>query len=157
MQKITTYLWFNDQAEEAIDLYVSLFPDSRILDISRLEPDGPGGPTKVVTINFELMGQEFIALNGGPQFQFTPAISLLVRCKDQVEVDHYWDRLLEGGGEEDACGWLRDRFGLSWQIIPDALWSCLNHPAPAKAQRAMQAMLQMKKIDVAALEAAVAD
>lgn len=148
MQKIVTFLWFDDQAEEAITHYVSIFPDSKVLSLSRGE-DG-----KVLTGSFELAGQEFTALNGGPQFKFTEAISLFVKVADQAELDRVWGRLLEGGGEESMCGWLKDRYGLSWQVIPDALGEMFADPDREKAGRAMQAMLKMRKIDIAAMRRA---
>ena len=156
MQRITTFLWFDDQAEDAAEFYVSLFPDSRVTEVSRYPAGAPGEQGKAMTVNFELEGQEFIALNGGPEFKFTEATSLFVHCETQAEVDRLWGKLTEGG-EESRCGWLKDRYGLSWQIIPDALGSYLGHPDPAKAQRAMQAMLQMQKIDLAKLREAVGE
>ena len=150
-QKITTFLWFDTQAEEAASFYVSLFEDSEITGITRY-PEGSPGPTgQAMAVTFELAGQEFTALNGGPQFPFTEAISLSVRCRDQGEVDRYWSQLTEGG-EEGRCGWLKDRFGLSWQINPDRLGELLSDPDPARAQAAMQAMLQMQKIEIETLE-----
>ncbi len=148
MQKLVTFLWYDDNAEEAMNLYTSLFKDSRILSESR----GPDG--KLFLGNFELNGQEFMALNAGPEFKFTEAISIFVRCEDQAEVDYYWDRLIADGGEESQCGWLKDRFGLSWQIIPNALMELMGDPDPEKAERVRQAMFTMQKIDVAKLEAA---
>jgi predicted 3-demethylubiquinone-9 3-methyltransferase (glyoxalase superfamily) len=149
MQKIVTYLWFNDQAEEAMNFYVSLFPNSHIVNISR----GPDG--KVFAGTFVVLaGQEFYALNGGPRFPFTEAISLFVNCANQDEVDDLWDKLTADGGEESMCGWLKDKFGLSWQIIPQQLGQLMGDPDPARAGRVMQAMLQMRKIDVAALQRA---
>jgi predicted 3-demethylubiquinone-9 3-methyltransferase (glyoxalase superfamily) len=145
MQKIVTYLWFDNQAEEAANYYTSLFPDSKIAS----SMPGPDGNPMVV--NFQLAGQEFIALNGGPQFKFTEAISLLVNCQDQAEVDRLWNKLVGDGGEESQCGWLKDKYGLSWQIIPTALGEMLGDPDREKAGRAMQAMLQMRKIDVATM------
>jgi predicted 3-demethylubiquinone-9 3-methyltransferase (glyoxalase superfamily) len=147
-QKIKTYLWYDTQAEEAARLYTSLFKNSKILNVT----PGPGGAAMVVT--FELDGQEFIALNGGPQYRFTEAVSLLVSCEDQTEVDELWTRLTADGGEESMCGWLKDKFGLSWQIIPNALGTLIGDPDPEKARRAIEAMLQMRKIDIAALERA---
>lgn len=147
-QKITTYLWFNDQAEEAVRFYCTLFPNSKVTQTM----PGPGGKPMVVA--FQLAGQMFTALNGGPQFRFTEAISLLVSCESQAEVDRLWNALTADGGQESQCGWLKDRWGLSWQIIPTALMKGLGDPNPAAAQRVMQAMLQMRKIDVAALERA---
>ena len=144
MQKIVTYLWFDNQAEEAMNYYISLFPDSKVLS----KMPGPDG--NVMVGNFQLAGQEFIALNGGPQFKFTEAISLFVDCADQDEVDDLWERLTDGG-EESQCGWLKDRYGVSWQIIPAALGELMNDPDPAKAGRVMQAMLGMGKINVQGL------
>ncbi len=153
MQKITPYLWFDNQAEEAMNFYVSLFKDSKILNVSRYEVDTPEAPGPVVTVTFQLAGQEFMALNGGPYFKFNEAISLFVNCETQEEVDELWEKFLEGG-EEQQCGWLKDRYGLSWQIIPSALGEMLGDPDPKKAQNVMQAMLQMRKIDIAALRRA---
>lgn len=152
MQKITTFLWFNDNAEEAINFYTSVFKDGKIKRVSRYGDAGPGPKGSVMSATFELAGQEFMALNGGPHFSFTPAISLYVKCKDQREVDYYWDRLSTGANEQ--CGWLQDKFGLSWQIIPDALGELLGDADRARADRAMKAMLKMKKIDVAELRRA---
>ncbi|MET0801540.1 MAG: VOC family protein [Actinomycetota bacterium] len=150
-QRITPFLWFDDQAEEAAEFYVSLFEDSEITEMTRY-PEGSPGPTgQVMTVNFKLAGQEYTALNGGPHFPFTEAFSLSVSCKDQDEVDRYWAQLTEGG-EEGQCGWLKDRFGLSWQINPDRLGELLSDPDPARAQAAMQAMLQMQKIEIKTLE-----
>jgi predicted 3-demethylubiquinone-9 3-methyltransferase (glyoxalase superfamily) len=153
-QKIKTFLWYDSQAEQAAELYTSLFKNSRILNVARFGEGGPGPAGSAMTVNFELDGQEFIALNGGPMFQFTEAVSLLVGCENQKEVDDLWNKLTADGGEESMCGWLKDRFGLSWQIIPTALWGLMGDPDPAKAARVTQAMLQMKKIDIAALERA---
>jgi predicted 3-demethylubiquinone-9 3-methyltransferase (glyoxalase superfamily) len=147
MQKITTFLWFNGKAEEAADFYVSVFKNSKVLSTM-----GPKGQAMGVT--FRLEGQEFMALNGGPQFSFTPAISLFVSCGTQAEVDELWRKLTAGGGSEEQCGWLRDKYGLSWQIIPTILGRLLGDKDREKANRAMQAMLQMKKIDIAKLEQA---
>ena len=147
MQKISPFLWFDDRIEEAVNLYVSLFPNSKVLDVSR-------NGESVFSMTFQLEGLEFLALNGGPQFKFTEAISLFVRCETQEEVDRYWAALTANGGEESRCGWLKDPFGLSWQIIPNALGECLGDPDPEKAQRAMQAMLGMARIDIAALQRA---
>lgn len=148
MKKITPFLWFDDQAEDAMNFYVSIFKNSRVLSVS----PGPNG--KAFTVSFELDGQEFTALNAGPQFKFTEAVSFFVNCKDQQEVDELWEKLRADGGEESQCGWLKDKYGLSWQIIPTALGEYLGGPDPVKAQRAMQAMLQMKKIDIAGLSRA---
>ena len=149
MQKITTFLWFDGQAEEAAAFYTSLFAGSRILEVQR---QGEAGPAMMVT--FELAGQRFMALNGGPEFTFNPAISLFVDCESQEEVDELWSALTADGGEESQCGWLKDRWGLSWQIIPRRLPALLSQPDPVKAQQVMKAMLGMRKIDVKALEEA---
>lgn len=147
MPTLTPFLWFDDNAEEAIAFYASIFPDAKVGDVSRQNG-------RFFLGSFELAGQKFIALNGGPQFKFTEAFSLYVDCKDQAEVDHYWDRLLAGGGTPQQCGWLKDRFGMFWQIIPEALPRLMSDPDPKKAERVMKAMLQMVKIDIATLEAA---
>jgi predicted 3-demethylubiquinone-9 3-methyltransferase (glyoxalase superfamily) len=146
MQKITPYLWFDGQAEEAAAYYTSIFKNARIVDVNRM---GEGGPA--VTVTFEIDGQQFVALNGGPQFAFTEALSLFVSCRDQAEVDDLWDRLTEGG-EEGQCGWLKDRYGVSWQIIPDALSELMGDSDPEKAGRVVQAMLGMGKIEVKGLQ-----
>jgi predicted 3-demethylubiquinone-9 3-methyltransferase (glyoxalase superfamily) len=153
MQKITTYLWFDDQALEAAEFYTSVFKNSKIVDVSHYGEGAPRPAGTVLTVTFELDGQRFIALNGGPHFTFTEAISLFIDCEDQNEVDYFWDTLVEGG-EPSQCGWLKDRYGLSWQVVPKRLLELLSDPDPDKAQRAMQAMLTMQKIDVPALEAA---
>jgi predicted 3-demethylubiquinone-9 3-methyltransferase (glyoxalase superfamily) len=154
VRKITPFLWFDDQIEEAVDFYVSTFADSRVLNIAR-DPVGVGGPKgRVFTASFELAGQEFMALNGGPQFKFTEAISFFVDCETQEQVDALWERLTSDGGEESQCGWLKDKFGLSWQIVPRQLGEMLQDKDPAKAKRVMEAMLQMKKIDIAGLKRA---
>jgi predicted 3-demethylubiquinone-9 3-methyltransferase (glyoxalase superfamily) len=153
MQKITTYLWFDHQAEEAATFYTSLFPGSRIVSVQRYGEAGAGEAQKVMMVEFELAGQRFLALNGGPQFTFTEAISLYVNCESQEEVDELWAKLTEGG-EESQCGWLKDRWGLSWQIVPKQLHELLQHPDPATAQQVTKAMLGMQKIDVDALGAA---
>lgn len=148
MQKITPFLWFDNNAEEAMNYYTSVFKDAKIGNISRY-PDG-----RVLTADFELFGQKFIALNGGPMFHFTEAVSFFVNCDTQDEVDEYWNKLTADGGQESQCGWLKDKFGLSWQIIPSALGKYLQSPDRAKAGKAMQAMMKMKKIIIADLEAA---
>lgn len=161
MQKITPFLWFDDQAEEAAEFYVSVFSTrpgadagaSKVLNVSRYGEAGPGPAGAVMTVQFRLEGQEFTALNGGPQFPFTEAISLVVSCESQEEVDVLWAKLTDGG-EEGQCGWLKDRYGLSWQIVPTRLMELASDPDPAKVQSVMKAMLQMRKIDVAALERA---
>ncbi|MER8186935.1 VOC family protein [Kitasatospora sp. NPDC094015] len=155
-QKITTFLWYDHQAEEAARFYTSLFADSRITEVQRYGEGGPGEPGSVMTVAFDLAGLGYVALNGGPLFPFTEAISLQVNCEDQAEVDRLWSALTEGG-EESACGWLKDRYGLSWQITPRRLVELLGDPDRAGAQRAMQAMMQMRKIDIQALEDAYAD
>lgn len=149
MSKITPFLWFDNQAEEAAHLYASIFENVKIEPVARY---GEGGT--VMTIDFEIEGQRFTALNGGPHFKFNEAFSIMVDCTTQEEVDYYWSKLIADGGEESQCGWLKDKFGLSWQIIPRALKECLGSPDPKKAQAAMHAMLQMKKIDIAALQKA---
>lgn len=148
MQKITPFLWFNDNAEEAVNFYVSVFKNAEVKSIHRM---GPGG--SVMSVSFELEGQNFHALNGGPLFSFTPAISMFVNCYSQEEVDELWEKLSEGG-RKDRCGWLQDKYGLSWQIIPTVLGELLHGQDPAKAQRVMQAMLKMDKIDIRALQEA---
>jgi len=153
MQKITPFLWFDNQAEEAAKFYASIFPNSKILNTARYGEAGPGPKGSVMTVEFELDGQRMIALNGGPHFKFTEAISLSVDCKDQKEVDHYWSRLLQGG-QESMCGWLKDKYGLSWQVNPTILGQLLAGHDAKKARRVMEAMLKMKKIDIAALKAA---
>jgi len=153
MQKIVTFLWFDHQAEEAANFYTSLFNDSKVTSVARYGKGGPGTEGSVMTVNFRLEGQEFIALNGGPHFKFTEAISLFVNCETQEEVDRLWARLTEGG-EEGPCGWLKDKYGLSWQIVPTALMELMRDPDPEKAARVTQAMLRMKKIDTDALRRA---
>jgi predicted 3-demethylubiquinone-9 3-methyltransferase (glyoxalase superfamily) len=150
MQKITTFLWFDDQAEEAANHYTSIFKNSRIVQVQRYGQPGPGEPGKVMIVAFELEGQRFIALNGGPAHRFTEAISLYVDCASQEEVDDLWARLSDGG-EEGPCGWLKDRYGLSWQIVPRTLTELLSDPDPVKSDRVMQAMLNMGKIDIKGL------
>jgi predicted 3-demethylubiquinone-9 3-methyltransferase (glyoxalase superfamily) len=154
MQKIVPNLWFDTEAEEAAHFYTSIFKDSEILDVSHFGEAGPRPAGMVLTVSFRLQGQEFTALNGGPDFKFNEAISLLVNCESQAEVDDYWEKLIEGGGEASQCGWLKDKYGVSWQVIPTALGKLLQEEDSDKANRVMQAMLQMKKIDIAALEAA---
>jgi len=147
MQKITPFLWFDDQAEEAVNLYISIFKNSKILDISRYGDAGPKPKGTVMTISFELEGQEFMALNGGPEFHFTEAISLFVNCETQAEVDELWEKLSESG-EKGPCGWLKDKYGLSWQIVPVILGKLISDPDLLRSQRVVQAMLQMSKIDI---------
>jgi len=153
MQKITTFLWFDTQAEEAANFYVSLFKNSKILSVSRYGEAGPGPKGSVMSCTFQLEGQEFMALNGGPHFKFTPAISLFVKCTSQAEVDELWEKL-SAGGKKDHCGWLTDKFGLSWQIIPVQLGEMLGDRDREKAGRVMQAVLKMDKIDIGGLERA---
>lgn len=151
MKKITPFLWFEDRLEEAFDFYVSVFPDAEIRNVMRQGPDGP-----VFSASFRLFDQDFMGLNGGPAHAFSDAVSFFVSCKDQEEVDYYWEKLTADGGKELQCGWLRDKFGLAWQIIPEALTETLQGADPEGAQRAMQAMLEMKKIVVADLRKAYA-
>jgi predicted 3-demethylubiquinone-9 3-methyltransferase (glyoxalase superfamily) len=153
MPKITPFLWFDGKAEEAMNFYVSLFKNSKVVSVSRYGEAGPGPKGTVMSATFELAGQRFIALNGGPQFTFSPAISFLINCETQEEVDDLWEKLSEGGKKE-RCGWLKDRYGLSWQVIPSALGQMLQDKDPAKSRRVMQAMLQMDKIDIKRLKQA---
>jgi predicted 3-demethylubiquinone-9 3-methyltransferase (glyoxalase superfamily) len=154
MQKISPFLWFDSQAEEAANFYVSVFENSRIINVSRYAEGGPAPAGSAMSVTFELEGLEFQALNAGPQFTFTEAISFFVQAETQDEIDRLWDVLTRDGGEPSRCGWLKDRFGLSWQIIPPILGQLLSDPDPARAGRAMQAMMAMGKIDIAGLEAA---
>jgi predicted 3-demethylubiquinone-9 3-methyltransferase (glyoxalase superfamily) len=156
MQKIVTFLWFDNQAEEAANYYVSIFNNSKLGKISRYGDAGPGPKGSAMGVSFQLEGQEFYALNGGPHFKFTPAISLFVNCETQEEVDDLWAKL-SAGGRTDRCGWLQDKFGLSWQIIPKVLGELLGHKDPQIAQRSMKAMLQMTKIDIKKLQQAAAE
>ena len=153
MQRIVPFLWFDTNAEEAANFYVSIFKGSKIVSTSRYGETGPGPKGSVMVVTFELDGQELMALNGGPQFKFTEALSLLVNCKNQDEVDHYWETL-SAGGQEGPCGWLKDKFGLSWQVFPTVLGELLADKDPQKRERVMKAMLQMKKIDIAGLKRA---
>jgi len=155
MQKITPFLWFDTEGEEAARFYTSVFPNSRILDVARYGKAGPRPEGMVMTVSFELDGQQFVALNGGPEFTFNEAVSFQVNCATQHEVDEYWSKL-SAGGEEGPCGWLKDRFGVSWQIVPTRLEELLADPDPEKSERAMRAMLGMKKLDIPALEQAAA-
>lgn len=148
MHTITPFLWFDDQAEEAMRFYVSIFKNSKVLDVT----PGPNG--KAMSVRFELDGQRMIGLNAGPEFRFNEAISFFVDCTDQAEVDELWAKLAADGGEESRCGWVKDKFGLWWQVIPAALGAALSDPDPAKAKRSLDAMLTMTKIDIAAIEAA---
>ena len=152
-QKITPFLWFDGKAEEAADFYVSIFPGSKILSATRYGDAGPGPKGSVMTVLFELNGQQFIALNGGPQFKFTEAVSFSVDCKTQEEVDAFWEKL-SAGGEEGPCGWLKDKYGLSWQIVPTILVEMLGDADPVKSKRVMEAMMKMKKIEIKTLKQA---
>ena len=157
MQKIHPFLWFDGQALEAAELYCSLFPNSKIHTVVRYPPGSPGGMEgKAMTVEFELDGARFSALNGGPNFKFTEAVSFVIDCEDQAEVDRYWNGLIANGGSPSQCAWLKDRFGVSWQVVPKALPRLMSDKDPAKAQRVVQAMLKMSKIIVADLEAAYA-
>ena len=153
-QKITPFLWFDNNAEEAMNFYVSIFKDSKIIEVARYGDAGPGPKGTVMTGTFQLEGQQFMALNGGPHFKFTEAISLFVNCETQQEVDDLWNKLCAGGGAPSQCGWLKDKFGLSWQIIPSILGKLLGDKDPAKSKRVMEAMLKMIKIDINALKKA---
>jgi predicted 3-demethylubiquinone-9 3-methyltransferase (glyoxalase superfamily) len=153
MPAITPFLWFNDKAEEAANFYVSIFPNSKIVRVSRYGDAGPGPKGSVMTVNFELDGHSYTALNGGPHYTFTPAVSFLVPCETQQEVDSYWDKLT-AGGKPVQCGWLEDKYGLSWQIVPKELFRLVQGNDPAKSQRVMKAMLQMVKLDIAGLQRA---
>jgi predicted 3-demethylubiquinone-9 3-methyltransferase (glyoxalase superfamily) len=149
----TTCLWFDGQAEEAANYYASIFEDSKIGNIGRYTEAGPGEPGSVLAVEFELNGQKFVGLNGGPEFKFNEAISFQIHCEDQDEVDYYWSKLTEEG-EESVCGWLKDKYGVSWQVIPDGLIEMVGDSDPEKAKRATEAMLSMRKIDIAAVEKA---
>jgi predicted 3-demethylubiquinone-9 3-methyltransferase (glyoxalase superfamily) len=157
MGKVTPFLWFNDQAEEAMNFYTSVFRNSKITTVNRVGDDGPGKSGSVMMSRFELNGQPFIALNGGPLFKFNEAISFFVDCANQEEVDYYWEKLTAEGGEAGQCGWLKDKFGVSWQIVPKVLVQLLGDPDHDKAGRVMHAMLKMNKIDVTVLQAAYDD
>jgi predicted 3-demethylubiquinone-9 3-methyltransferase (glyoxalase superfamily) len=150
-QQITPFLWFNNNAQEAVNFYVSIFKDAKILETARYGDAGPGPKGSVMIIKFQLNGLEFTALNGGPAYTFNPAVSFVVNCENQAEVDHYWDKLVEGG-KPIQCGWLVDKFGLSWQIVPTALPRLLMDKDPAKAKRVMEAMMKMVKLDIPTLE-----
>jgi predicted 3-demethylubiquinone-9 3-methyltransferase (glyoxalase superfamily) len=151
--KITPFLWFDGKAEEAMNFYVSVFKNSKVGGVTRYGDAGPGPKGSAMTVEFELEGQRFVGLNGGPQYKFTPAISFTVDCKSQAEVDHFWSKLSEGG-RTDRCGWLQDRYGLSWQIVPSALPKLLGDKDRAKSKRVMEAMLKMDKLDIGVLQAA---
>ncbi|MCB0695910.1 MAG: VOC family protein [Chitinophagaceae bacterium] len=147
MNKITPFLWFDNNLEEAITFYTSVFKNAQVVNIHRQTPDGPA-----FTATFELEGQRFMGLNGGPMFKFTEAVSFFVHCKDQEEIDYFWESLTADGGEESMCGWLKDKYGLSWQIVPASLEQLLYHEDPEKSARAMQALLKMRKLDIATLQ-----
>ena len=153
-QKIVTNLWFDNQAEEAVAFYTSLFKDSRVLSVARYPEVGPGEPGTVLTVEFELAGQRFVALNGGPQFPFTEAMSLQIECEDQAEIDYFWDALIADGGAESQCGWCKDKWGMNWQVVPKGVQALFTSPDPDRVNRAMTALQTMKKLDVAALQAA---
>jgi predicted 3-demethylubiquinone-9 3-methyltransferase (glyoxalase superfamily) len=152
-QKITPNLWFDTQAEEAANFYLSVFKNARIVNVARYTEAGPREAGTVMTVEFELDGQRFVGINGGPQFTFDEAVSFQINCEDQDEVDYYWERLTDGG-QESQCGWLKDRFGVSWQVVPAGMEEIFNDPDPERARRAMEAMFGMRKLDVAALRAA---
>ena len=154
MQKITPFLWFDNQAEEAVNFYISVFKNSKVGTIARYGDSGPGPKGSVMTIAFELDGQNFTALNGGPHFKFTEAISLVVNCANQEEVDYFWEKLTADGGQEVQCGWLKDKYSLSWQVVPKILPELLQSGDPKKSERVMKALMQMKKLDVAKLKEA---
>ena len=154
MQKITPFLWFDTQAEEAVGFYLSVFKDGKIRTTTRYPEDGPEVPGTVMTIAFELKGQQFVAMNGGPGYPFTNAVSLVVNCDSQEEIDYFWEKLAADGGEPNVCGWLKDKFGLPWQIMPGKIWDWLNGDDPAKVKRVTSAVWKMKKMDLAELERA---
>jgi predicted 3-demethylubiquinone-9 3-methyltransferase (glyoxalase superfamily) len=156
MQKITPFLWFDNNAEEAAQFYISVFKNSKILEVSRYGDAGPGPKGSVMVVKFQIAGQEVTALNGGPRFTFSEAFSFVVSCENQKEIDEYWSKLTSGGGQESMCGWLKDKFGFSWQIIPADLGKLMGQQDPKRASRVMEALLQMKKLDVAKLSAAAA-
>jgi predicted 3-demethylubiquinone-9 3-methyltransferase (glyoxalase superfamily) len=153
MQKITPFLWFHDQAEEATNFYVSIFSNSKVVRLTRNGASGPGPKGSVMSTTFQLDGQEFYALNGGPLFTFTPAISFFIHCETQAEIDDLWEKL-SAGGTRERCGWLKDKFGVSWQVVPSILGKLLQDPDPAKSKRVMTAMLQMNKLDIKGLQQA---
>jgi predicted 3-demethylubiquinone-9 3-methyltransferase (glyoxalase superfamily) len=154
MQRITPFLWFDSNAEDAAKLYTSIFPNSRILSTARYSDAGPGPKGSVMTVQFELSGLPFTALNAGPQFKFNEAISFVINCDTQAEIDEYWGKLIQGGGQPSQCGWLKDKFGLSWQVVPTVIGQLLTDKDPAKAKRVMEAMLKMGKLDIAELKRA---
>jgi predicted 3-demethylubiquinone-9 3-methyltransferase (glyoxalase superfamily) len=152
-QRIVTNLWFDTEAEEAAEFYTSVFENSRIVHVARYTEAGPRPAGMVMTVEFELDGQRIIGINGGPQFKFDEAVSLMINCETQEEIDYYWERLTEGG-EESQCGWLKDRYGLSWQVVPTGMDEVFSDPDPERARRAMEALLKMRKLDIAALRSA---
>ncbi len=154
MQRITPFLWYEDKAEEAANFYISIFKNSKILSVLRYGEVGPGPKGSVMTVEFQLEGQEFVALNGGPHFKFTEAISFVVNCATQEEVDYFWEKLTADGGQASMCGWLKDKYGLSWQVVPTILIELFKDKDAEKSQRVMKAMLQMKKIDISKLKQA---
>jgi len=154
MQKITPFLWYDDKAEDAANFYVSVFKNSKVLSVNRYGEAGPGPKGTVMIVEFQLEGQEFLALNGGPHFKFTEAISFVINCETQEEVDYFWEKLTADGGAESMCGWLRDKYGLSWQVVPTILSELMQDKDAEKSQRVMKAMLQMKKIDIPTLKRA---
>lgn len=155
MPNLTNCLWFDTQGEDAANFYTSIFPNSEVKSISRYTDAGPGEAGTVITVSFTLDGTDFMALNGGPNHKFNEAISFVIHCKDQDEVDHYWENLTSDGGEENVCGWLRDKYGLSWQVVPDGFIELVSDPDEERREKAMRAMFTMKKLDLAALRAAV--
>ncbi len=154
MQKITPFLWFDNNAEEAMNFYMSLFDNSSVKNVLRNGPSGPGPEGSILTASFTLNGQEFVVLNGGPQFKFTEAVSFVINCDTQEEVNKYWDALTADGGEESMCGWLKDKYGLSWQVVPVGMFKLLQGSDPEKSKRAMNAMMQMRKLDLDVLQKA---
>jgi len=154
MPAITPMLWFNNQAEEAAQFYTSVFKNSRIRTISRYSDAGPGPKGSAMVVDFELDGQRFTGLNGGPQFTFSEAVSFVIHCRSQEEVDEYWNKLTSGSGKESQCGWLKDKYGLSWQVVPDPVIKMLSDPDPQKSKRVMEAVFKMKKIDIATVQQA---
>jgi len=154
MQKITPMLWFDNQAEEAANHYVRIFKDGKIIHIARYSEAGPGAPGSVMVVEFELAGQRYTALNGGPHFKFSEAVSFVIRCKDQAEVDYFWAALLESGGKESQCGWLKDKFGFSWQVVPERALDLLQDADPGVRKRVAEAVYKMVKLDLAAIERA---
>jgi predicted 3-demethylubiquinone-9 3-methyltransferase (glyoxalase superfamily) len=154
MQKITPFLWFDSQAEEAAKFYVSIFKDSKIIGVTHYGEAGPGPKGSVLTVKFQIAGQEFVALNGGPMFKFNESVSFVVNCETQEEIDYFWEKLTAGGGEESRCGWLSDKFGLSWQVVPTLLQEMMLDKDEAKSNRVMEAILEMDKLDLATLQRA---